>query len=305
MYKFRWKSYVLFIMLLLIIGGTASAQNYLNLTARWKQSFSYNGISNSTFCISERYFDRDTIINGKVYYLLFYTDECILSTRTFDSLGNPIVTRDTTNLTSFICFVREENKKIYLRDFVDNEELRYDFGVPDNSPIDSIVKLAGCSNSFVQILTHDTVCIGNEKRKSWQVSMSQFPLAQRIIEGVGPSSGFLAPICRNGCPECGYNLLSFTLNGDTLYKGNCTSTGLHEIVKAEVSIYPNPCIDYLNIQSDETIHRYSISNVNGVELANEQIEEKNFKIDNTSLNNGVYILKLYFDDAILVRKFLK
>jgi Secretion system C-terminal sorting domain len=307
MCKFNWKSYALFILFIFVLSFSATSQNYLNETARWKQSFNYNGISTSTSCISERYFNGDTIIDGKKYYLLFYTDVCILNTRTFDSLGNPIIVSDTNNTTSFLTFIREENKRIYTRALLEDEFLRYNFDVPDNTPIDSVVKFTGCASSFVQILKHDTVCIGNIKRKSWAVSMSQFPLAQRIIEGVGPSSGFLSPICRNGCPECGYSLLSFSLNGDTLYKGNCIASGLDQLQKTDIRIYPNPCTDYLSIEADVPVLKYTIYKADGTLLAQQDVDNqgKEWSIDCREFPQGLYILKLHFENDILVRKFLK
>ncbi len=306
MYKFKCKSYVLFALFHFALINWCFSQNYLNETARWKQSFYYNGMTNSTSCISDRYFDGDTLIEGKKYFLLFYNDECIFTSFTFDSLGNPIVTKDTTNTISFITFIREENKRIYTRAFLDAEVLRYNFDVPDNSPIDSIVKFNACvSTGSVSILNHDTVCIGNIKRKRWKVSMSPYPLAQSIIEGVGPSSGFLAPVCRNGCPECSYYLLSFTLNGDTLYKGNCITTGYHTNKIAELSLYPNPFTESLTVKASTIVNHYTIENLNGTLIIEDKVGKENFVVENKNLNSGLYILKLYFDDEVLVRKILK
>ncbi len=306
MYKFRLKSYVLFLIFNFALINLCKSQNYLNETARWKQSFHYNGATNSTSCISERYFNGDTLIEGKKYFLLFYNDECIFTSYTFDSLGNPIIVKDTTNTSSFITLIREENKRIYTRAFLEEDVLRYNFDVPDNSPIDSMVKFNACGfTNSVQILNHDTVCIGNIKRKRWTVSMSPYPLAQRIIEGVGPSSGFLAPICRNGCPECSYLLLSFSLNGDTLYKGNCLSTGFTLLNDLEVKLYPNPFNEQINITVGKLVQYYTIEDLNGLEIDKEKVNSTNFNVENKNLSTGLYILKLYFDDGVSVKKIVK
>lgn len=306
MCKFKLKSYVLFLLFNLVLLNLCFSQNYLNETARWKQSFYYNGASNASSCISDRYFKGDTIIEGKKYYLLFYNDECIFTTTTIDSLGNPIITRDTTNTSSFISFIREENKRIYTRAFLEEEQLRYNFDVPDNTSIDSMVKFNAClTSSAVKIQNHDTVCIGKIKRKRWTISMSLYPAAQSIIEGVGPNSGFLAPICRNGCPECSYSLLSFTLNGDTLFKGNCISTGYTIKNEIVVSLYPNPFNEIVNIEAAKLINYYTIEDLNGSILIRERVDKENFNIENKNLSTGVYILKLYSDEGVLIRKILK
>lgn len=297
-----------FIVLLLCIAfNDVSAQNYLNETARWKQSFRYSNSTNSTNCISERYFIGDTVVNGLKYYPLYYTDYCILTKTTFDSLGNPVISRDTTELTSFLAYIREENKKIYYSDFIGNEFLKYNFDVNDNTSIDSVVTNSICNPSNnVKILQHDTVCIGNIKRKSWEVSTSPFPLATRIIEGVGPSSGFLAPVCRNGCPECNYTLLSFTLNGDTLYKGNChKNTYVPSESSANVSFFPNPVNNYLHLKSSQIMNKYLLLDIRGQLIKEERIADKEFEVNCENLVQGLYILKLFVNDHIIVNKFYK
>lgn len=297
-----------FITLVLFVNfQQISAQNYLNETARWKQSFRFSTSTTSTNCISDRYFKGDTVVSGLKYYLLYYTDYCILTKTTFDSLGNPVISRDTTELTSFLAYIREANKKIYYSDFIGNEFLKYNFDVNDNTPVDSVVINSICNSANnVKILQHDTVCIGNIKRKSWEVSMSPFPLAARIIEGVGPSSGFLAPVCRNGCPECNYALLSFTLNGDTLYKVNChKNTYVPSEFSATVSFYPNPVNNYLHLKSSQIMNKYLLLDIRGQFIKEEIIADKEFDVNCENLAQGLYILKLFVNDHIIVNKFYK
>lgn len=288
--------------------SAAQSQNFLNETARWKQRFSYYGMTNSTTCISERYFKGDTTIAGKNYYLLFYSDHCILTIRTFDSLGNPIVTYDTTDVTSFLGFIREENKKIYIRDFADNEYMQYNFNITENTYVDSIVHNTSCGpQNSVRVLSKDTVCVGNTIRNRWRVSMSTYPLAFYIIEGIGPTSGFLSPVCRNGCPECGYQLLSFSLNGDTLYNANCMKVGMEaeDLKEVQLSIFPNPMEEDIRIVSSEMIERIEVVSVLGQKQYEGIINSKNIDIHNLDLSAGIYLIKLKINGKFIVRRIVK
>lgn len=300
------KGIFLFIVIFITMFSVSQAQPYLNETARWKQSFNYNGMTNSTQCISNRYFNGDTLIAGKNYYLLFYSDRCIRTTRTFDSLGNPIITYDTTDVTSFLGYIREENKKIYFRDINDTEVIKYNFNAKENAIIDSMVHTPGCGfPSSAYILTADSVCLGNNIRKRWKVSMSLYPLANYIIEGIGPSSGFLSPVCRNGCPECGYQLLSFTMNGDTLYKGNCMATGIQLDEEEKFSIYPNPTTSSIIVEASSSIEQIEVFNVLGKKMGEVLPNASKYELTELLPSEGIYLLRIKINGTFSVYRILK
>ncbi len=294
------------IAMLFAMFSFTQAQQYLNETARWKQSFNYNGMTNSTQCISDRYFMGDSTIAGKQYYLLFYSDRCIRTTRTFDSLGNPIITYDTTDVTSFLGYIREENKKIYFRDLNDNEVVKYNFNAKENDIVDSMVHTPGCGfPTATYILKADSVCLGTNIRKRWKVSMSTYPLASFIIEGIGPTSGFLSPVCRNGCPECGYQLLSFTLNGDTLYKGNCLALGVENEQEQAFRIYPNPSNEKLFLESGQEIEEIEVYNVFGNLIAEVYPNTTRFELSELVPSKGIYLLRVKINGNFRVNRILR
>ena len=266
------------------------AQNYLNPTARWVQTFYYSGFTSNTTCRSTLYFQGDTTVNNLLYYKLFDNSECIVTSTQYDSIGQPFQVVDTNISTLLRGFIREESRKIFMMDNSGNEVMRYNFGYPDFTSVDLVAPYGTCqpANS-VSITTHDTVCIGNIGRKRWRVSLSQYPLAQYIIEGVGPSSGFLAPTCRNGCPECGYNLLNFVLNGDTLYQGTCS---------IPLAIAPeNPEVEIIQTQNELTVKsdgliELEVFSING-SLLKRQSSQHNNQIDFSlsELPSGIYIYR--------------
>jgi len=202
----------------------ANGQAYLNETARWTQSYSWTGFTANSNCTTVYYIEGDSIINDTSYFKVFSDVVCYFNQTEYDSLGNPYVVSDTSTSISLAMLLREESGK-FLRRFGNQEAMLYDFAVNDFTGIAFAVQNPLCGTGNPSLMTHDTICIGNISRKRWLISPSQYPLANYFIEGVGPSSGFNAPICRNGCPECNYSLNSFELNGDTMYHGNCLVLG--------------------------------------------------------------------------------
>ncbi len=266
------------------------AQNYLNQTARWVQTFYYLGFTTNTTCRSTLYFQGDTTVNNLLYYKLFDNAECLVTTTQYDSLGEPFQVVDTNISTILRGYIREESRKVYLLDYNGNEAMRYNFGYPDFTSVDLVAPYGTCqpANS-VSITTHDTVCIGNIGRKRWSVSMSQYPLAQYIIEGVGPSSGFLAPTCRNGCPECGYSLLNFVLNGDTLYQGTCS---IPLAIASE-----NPEVEIIQTQNELTVKadgliELDVFSINGSLLKHQSSQHNNqMNCSFSEFPSGIYLYR--------------
>ena len=290
--------------ILILLCTNLSAQNYLNPTARWVQTFYYSGFTTNTTCRSTLYFQGDTTVNNLLYYKLFDNSVCLVTTTQFDSLGEPFQVVDTNISTLLRGYIREESRKIYMMDYSGNESMRYNFGYPDFTSVDLVAPFGTCqpANS-VSITTHDTVCIGNIGRKRWAVSMSQYPLAQYIIEGVGPSSGFLAPTCRNGCPECGYNLLNFVLNGDTLYQGTCS---------IPLSISQNnqsPIISQTEVLFSikaQGLSKLAIFSVNGSYISDYRSNsEGQIDVPIASLAPGVYLYHGMVDGNPIQGKFVK
>lgn len=301
---FKW---ALIVWVILVLPNSVDAQNYLNETAKWVQSFSYQNFGNSTYCIYTKHFNGDSTYNNKIYYKLYSQNYCILTRTLYDSLGNPYQQKDTSDVLLFENLVREEDKKIYLMYSDSIERVYYNYNFGDTTAIDSVVGLNACGfKNSVSILNHDTVCVGNVARKRWKISYSQYPLAFYLIEGIGPSSGFLSPVCRNGCPECGYYLMSFTMNGDTLYKGNCAqSTGVVNKSEVFLKVYPIPTDDKLTIESSALIKSISVYDYMGRLIVRKNIQEYNYELSMLDYAKGNYVLEIITDGTIFKRKIVK
>lgn len=70
-------------------------------------------------------------------------------------------------------------------------------------------------------------------------------------------------------------------------------------------IYPNPTIDLLTIKSDFKINKIEIIDKSGRILKHLQSNEEKVEISVTSLQTGIYFVKIYIDDHIKIEKLLK
>lgn len=282
----------LFILVLLLLGAIRNqtiGQTYLNSTARWSQTQTWTGFTANSQCTTVYYIDGDSLIEDTSYYKIYSDVLCYYNQTEYDSLGNAYQVTDTSMSNSFVMLLREDDRK-FIRRAVNQEFVLYDFGVSDFTSVADAVLIPGCGQSSPTLMTHDSVCIGNSIRKRWLISPSQYPLANFFIEGVGPSSGFNAPICRNGCPECSFTLNYFELNGDTLYSGNCLLLNT-EFRKEEKLL--------LSLTGD--MIRFSSKNMKVVELFTLQgsliaISEANNGVVMMPLNNiqtGIYFYRAF------------
>ena len=75
---------------------------------------------------------------------------------------------------------------------------------------------------------------------------------------------------------------------DRFYSSTSLKTGIDELEEFNISVYPNPVVDELYIQSDETIEQVIVQDVNGREIS---ISSENFQtLDFKSMDSGVYFV---------------
>lgn len=88
------------------------------------------------------------------------------------------------------------------------------------------------------------------------------------------------------------------LKGETLLSTN-------EFSKNEISLYPNPVKDILNISLSEntSIESYEVYDLLGKKIISKNTTENNINV--SELSNGVYILKVATSDGIINNKFIK
>ncbi len=93
--------------------------------------------------------------------------------------------------------------------------------------------------------------------------------------------------------------------GGPTYIVNVTPVGLDEYNKVSVNLYPNPTRDVAFIQKDSytPISKMEIYSPLGVKLATEL--KPRDRIDLAPYPKGTYVLKLYFEEGISIKKLVK
>ena len=71
--------------------------------------------------------------------------------------------------------------------------------------------------------------------------------------------------------------------------------------KIQLSIYPNPTSDFLNIQNVKGLQNVRIFDMTGKKVK----ETSSAAVDVKDLSNGRYILNVYYGNEVISRKFIK
>ena len=92
---------------------------------------------------------------------------------------------------------------------------------------------------------------------------------------------------------------------DNLYFYKAATLGVSDNELLDVSMYPNPASDRLNISASNTIKNASIFNILGKKVMSLEINKNSESIDVSSLASGIYLIKYQLDNATGTAKFIK
>ncbi len=290
------KNYLLLFLILHFI--PVKSQTFLNNTAVWCQS-KYVNTPNLISEIKSRYvIIRDTTLFNKKYFILKEYYRFNRYNR-IDSIGgdkwDTIIGQETYQYS----FLREDSKRYYRLNSANIDMLVYDFNVKSGDRFENAVYAYGCDNEIGLFLDHqDSVCLGTKKLKSWKISERKFPSADYLIEGVGPNTGIFTPFCQNSCSNCTYDLHYFTINGDTLYKGNCNQTAsiLEPKKTPDFEYYYVNNAFQIDFKSNGTVKLYTLL---GQQILSESITNGGkINFENHSLKTGIYLVEVETNSGI-------
>ena len=88
-----------------------------------------------------------------------------------------------------------------------------------------------------------------------------------------------------------------------MYRAATASVGDNELLN--VSMYPNPASDRLNISAQGTIKSAAIYNLLGKKVMSLEINKNSESINVSGLASGMYLIKYSLDNAIGTAKFIK
>ena len=72
-------------------------------------------------------------------------------------------------------------------------------------------------------------------------------------------------------------------------------------VAIETKVYPNPCVDEIEIISPATLHKISISGTFGI-VKTYVVNGSNVRLDVSALPTGIYFLQIVTKDGIITTK---
>ena len=96
--------------------------------------------------------------------------------------------------------------------------------------------------------------------------------------------------------------------GNMLYLDDITISDLSSLQNSKnfvVSVYPNPFINELQIQSNHLPAMISITDIQGKEIYHHTINNANFTLNTQHWQSGIYILKIEKDSQIVYHKIIK
>lgn len=145
---------------------------------------------------------------------------------------------------------------------------------------------------------------GTNTLKTYSAPLATLNLADEALVVV--ASGFLNPSVNSNGPAFG--LYAALAGGGTLVPlPEVFPTGLDEISKSNVSVYPNPAQDFLNVKGLELNNaEVQILDISGRIVNTSLFKVNNSTIDISSLSQGTYHLVLYNNsEKVDIVKFLK
>ncbi len=83
-----------------------------------------------------------------------------------------------------------------------------------------------------------------------------------------------------------------------------STTNIHELNLDAISIYPNPAEIFINIASDKMITKIELTNIQGRIINSYSPDSKDFRIDLSGINNGVYLLVIYTHEQNYFKKII-
>ena len=99
-----------------------------------------------------------------------------------------------------------------------------------------------------------------------------------------------------GAIDSNFSQSSMVVDYVRVYQNTTAST--EDVFANKFSVYPNPSSDVLNIRTNETIDKVELYNTIGQLI----VAKKTTNINVSSINTGVYILKIYSGNRSVIKK---
>lgn len=88
-------------------------------------------------------------------------------------------------------------------------------------------------------------------------------------------------------------------------ENNCVNTtGIESVIANSLVVYPNPTSSVLNISADGKFTNYEVVNLLGQVVISSEVSNSTFQVNTTSLNSGVYFIRLSGEGFTVTKKFV-
>lgn len=288
----------LFLIFIVFLGQSLFGQNYFPFpsdSATWNCLDWYQNEPFYAYLTNYQYTQNgDTILDGKNYKKIYHQN--------IDNPGG-----DVTLLGG----IREDqSKNIYFYPLNTDvfpptgglsfpsdtsEYLLYTF---DNLTIGMILPI-NSENTEIQVVGIDSVLIGNQYRKRYQIQNSLLLPADYWIEGIGSTLELFSSYTWNF--EWSTYMLCFT-DSITYYinspngEDSChyaLPTSINEFETINLSVYPNPAVDIIRISGMVNTGQLTIEiyNAQGQLVLSQTFDSSDLEIDIRNLKPGLYFVK--------------
>src|ERR1035437_2724792 len=304
---------LIFLSLLLMIGFTIAQTNVYHhmpdSNAIWRVTYGTGITVDNDNCCNDclqyqNQISGDTVIGAYTYhkltksgvtYYYHYSTACDFSNPTGGFNGYCGAYRDDTSAKKVYVIMRDSS----------TEALLYDFNLNVGDTIHPVFNLFNCP--LITIASIDSILIGNNYRKRWNINFATCGNAASIIEGIGSTFGLFEQLTNF---ESGGQLVCFSQNDTSLYPslslGGCAlfTVGLKEVINADetISIFPNPANNTITIRhavlpaKEESL---IISDIFGREIYYQSKSNSTLStIDISKWNDGVYYWEMISNNGI-------
>lgn len=166
------------------------------------------------------------------------------------------------------------------------ENMHIDYWTPNSNPIG--VKIVNTVNGGEALASLGTTTSGTWA--SIDIPMTDFSalsnktkITQLLIDPTGPNTLFI----------------------DNFYFYKGTALGVSKFETSKIKMYPNPVSNELTIEANSAIQKIAVYNVLGQKVLSSSPKTNSAKLQTSSLQNGVYIIKTTINDVESSSKFIK
>jgi hypothetical protein len=277
---------IVYTLLFLIAAPSLEAQEIVDNQKLWSILTGHCLPDYTTYTTSFFKFDEDTIIDGKLYQKVFISEDEFQQEWYF-----------------YGSFIREENKKVYLKEYFGEEGLIYDFNLQLGDTV--VVNNPRAVSEVALVLTEiDSVETTDGYRDRWKLTNDEFMIPEYWIEGIGSMGGILNSSTEVFGGLCGtYILLCQEESGTTIYLNPeyeyCYYLLLDDDTDLEAQensfdIVYRPSNQLIELTFYERENRsIFLSDLNGRTIHRVQSEETRILLSLTGINKGLHLISVF------------